>query len=53
MLMPKEMDGILGPSPQDRMPYSYCHCVVQGTGSGQPLLRPPPATLLLRTFRIV
>ena len=52
-LMPKEMDGIHGPSPHDRIPRSYCHVVIQGTESGKPLLRPPPATLFLETLRIV
>ena len=45
-LMPKEMDGIQAPTPCDRMPCSYCHCVIRGTGSGEPLLRPllPPCS---------
>ena len=40
-LMPKEMDGILGPCLHDTMPCSYCHSCLWGTGSGKPLLRLP------------
>lgn len=53
VLMPKELDAILGPNPHERMSCINCPSFIRSTGFGKPLLRRPPATVFLGTFRIV